>query len=150
MGTHGSGRVARRTRLVAVAVLLAAGACGKASVTGTAGAEPRGPTEDSLPMETGTTAETTTTEATAAPTTLATTTTSPRVPTSTTSTAEPEPEETGCHPSYEGACLPAGASDIDCEGGSGDGPEYSGPVRVVGPDEYELDRDGNGLGCERS
>lgn len=101
-------------------------------------------------METSTTAETTTTEATAAPTTLATTTTSPRVATSTTTTAEPLPEAPGCHPSYEGACLPADASDVDCDGASGNGPEYSGPVRAVGPDEYDLDRDGNGLGCERS
>ncbi|HEX8068174.1 MAG TPA: hypothetical protein VF520_16785 [Thermoleophilaceae bacterium] len=54
-----------------------------------------------------------------------------------------------CHPSYEGACLDPSASDYDCEGGSGNGPKYvQGPVRVVGPDEYDLDRDGNGTGCE--
>ena len=52
-----------------------------------------------------------------------------------------------CHPSYEGACVPF-ASDVDCAGGSGDGPEYVGRVRVVGPDVYQLDRDGNGIGCE--
>jgi hypothetical protein len=39
-------------------------------------------------------------------------------------------------------------SDVDCQGGSGDGPEYTGYVRVIGPDEYDLDRDGDGVGCE--
>lgn len=52
-----------------------------------------------------------------------------------------------CHSSYE-PCLPI-VSDVDCEG-VGDGPVYTGPVRVIGPDEYGLDRDGNGLGCEPS
>lgn len=53
-----------------------------------------------------------------------------------------------CHPSYEGACVPI-ASDVDCAGGSGNGPEYvRGPVYVVGPDEYGLDRDGDGVACE--
>lgn len=41
------------------------------------------------------------------------------------------------------------ASDIDCLGGSGNGPAYvTGPVKVVGRDIYDLDRDGNGWGCE--
>lgn len=54
-----------------------------------------------------------------------------------------------CHPSYEGRCVPI-ASDVDCAGGSGNGPEYvRGPVRVVGPDVYDLDRDGDGVACER-
>lgn len=54
-----------------------------------------------------------------------------------------------CHPSYEGACVPADASDVDCAGGNGNGPQYvRGPVYVVGPDEYELDRDGDGIACE--
>jgi len=54
-----------------------------------------------------------------------------------------------CHSSYEGACVPI-ASDVDCAGGSGNGPAYvSGPVYVVGWDEYGLDRDGDGVACER-
>jgi micrococcal nuclease len=53
-----------------------------------------------------------------------------------------------CHPSYEGACLDPGASDYDCAGGSGNGPRYTGAVRVVGSDEFGLDGDGDGLGCE--
>jgi resuscitation-promoting factor RpfB len=54
----------------------------------------------------------------------------------------------GCDPNYSGGCVPI-ASDVDCAGGSGDGPEYvAGPVRVVGDDVYGLDRDHDGLGCE--
>jgi hypothetical protein len=59
----------------------------------------------------------------------------------------PKPGPT-CHPSYAGACVPF-ASDVDCEGGSGDGPAYvRGPVRIVGEDVYRLDRDGDGVACE--
>src|SRR5690348_9954492 len=60
-----------------------------------------------------------------------------------------EAEETSeCDPSYTGACLDPYASDYDCEGGSGDGPEYTGPVTVVGEDHYGLDADSDGTGCE--
>lgn len=53
-----------------------------------------------------------------------------------------------CDPNYAGACVPI-ASDVDCAGGSGDGPAYvQGPVRVIGTDIYDLDRDGDGIGCE--
>jgi hypothetical protein len=45
-------------------------------------------------------------------------------------------------------CLPP-ASDYDCAGGSGDGPEYAnGPIQVSGSDPYELDSDGDGVACE--
>ncbi len=53
-----------------------------------------------------------------------------------------------CHPSYQGACLDPNASDYDCAGGSGDGPKYTGFVQVVGYDEFDLDSDGDGVGCE--
>lgn len=53
-----------------------------------------------------------------------------------------------CDPNYSGACLDPDASDYDCSGGSGDGPEYTGPVQVVGSDPYGLDSDGDGYGCE--
>jgi hypothetical protein len=33
----------------------------------------------------------------------------------------PAPAQQGCHASYEGACVPI-ASDVDCVGGSGNGP----------------------------
>lgn len=69
------------------------------------------------------------------------------------STAPPAPPPTAppqnCHPSYRGECLKVGIGDYDCAGGSGNGPNYvQGTVRVVGPDEFDLDRDGDGLGCE--
>lgn len=52
-----------------------------------------------------------------------------------------------CDPNYSG-CVPI-ASDVDCAGGSGNGPAYtSGPVQVIGTDIYGLDRDGDGWGCE--
>jgi len=61
---------------------------------------------------------------------------------------EPAPASGGCHPSYEGECV-GFASDADCAGGSGNGPIYvTGPVRVVGPDVYDLDRDGDGIACD--
>jgi hypothetical protein len=53
-----------------------------------------------------------------------------------------------CHPSYKGACLDPNAFDYDCINGSGNGPKYTGRVRVVGPDVFGLDRDGDGWGCD--
>jgi hypothetical protein len=50
-----------------------------------------------------------------------------------------------CNPNYSG-CLDPNASDYDCEGGSGDGPDYTGTVEVLGYDEYGLDADGDGIG----
>ena len=76
--------------------------------------------------------------------------------TSTTTTTTTTPPSSGgdgggqCHPSYEGECVPAGVSDVDCAGGSGDGPYYAGRVTVVGYDEYGLDHDSDGVGCESS
>jgi hypothetical protein len=55
---------------------------------------------------------------------------------------------TRCHPSYEGACLDPNSYDYDCEGGSGDGPDDTGEVRVVGDDPFGLDRDGDSAACE--
>ena len=57
-------------------------------------------------------------------------------------------ESSECDSSYSGACLDPYASDYDCEGGSGDGPSYTGAVAVVGDDHYELDADNDGYGCE--
>jgi resuscitation-promoting factor RpfB len=55
--------------------------------------------------------------------------------------------KSSCDPNYSG-CVPI-ASDVDCAGGSGNGPAYvQGPVYVIGSDIYDLDRDGNGVGCE--
>ncbi|HKX24094.1 MAG TPA: G5 domain-containing protein [Candidatus Saccharimonadales bacterium] len=56
--------------------------------------------------------------------------------------------KSNCDPNYSGACVPI-ASDVDCGGGSGNGPAYVyGVVTVVGTDIYGLDRDGDGYGCE--
>jgi uncharacterized protein YabE (DUF348 family) len=52
-----------------------------------------------------------------------------------------------CDPNYSG-CVPI-ASDVDCAGGSGNGPAYlSEVVRVIGEDIYDLDRDNDGLACD--
>jgi hypothetical protein len=62
---------------------------------------------------------------------------------------KPKPaKRSACHPSYKDACLDPRASDYDCLGGSGNGPKYTGLVRVVGPDVFRLDADGDGVGCE--
>ena len=53
-----------------------------------------------------------------------------------------------CHSSYTGACLNPDSLDYDCKGGDGDGPEFIATrVRVVGRDDYKLDRDGDGFAC---
>lgn len=52
-----------------------------------------------------------------------------------------------CDPNYS-PCVPID-SDVDCEGGGGNGPSFvRGPVRVIGKDIYRLDRDRDGIGCE--
>jgi hypothetical protein len=52
-----------------------------------------------------------------------------------------------CTPGYS-PCIPPGP-DVDCAGGSGNGPRYiDGPVYVTGSDPYGLDSDGDGVGCE--
>lgn len=58
-----------------------------------------------------------------------------------------KPQSSKCDPNYSG-CVPI-ASDVDCAGGSGNGPAYvSGPIRVIGNDIYDLDRDGDGTACD--
>ena len=67
--------------------------------------------------------------------------------------AQPEPAPlaqagAGCDSNYADACVPV-ASDVDCAGGSGNGPAYfDGVARIVGSDIYDLDRDGDGYACE--
>lgn len=70
------------------------------------------------------------------------------IPPTSTSVAPSQSASPACHPSYEGACLDPNAVDYDCRGGSGNGPLYTGRVRVVGPDVFRLDGDGDGIGCE--
>jgi PASTA domain len=69
-------------------------------------------------------------------------------------TAAPPPPSTApsrnCDPSYPDVCLDPNAEDYDCAGGSGNGPRYvEGPIRVRPPDPFDLDREGDGWGCER-
>jgi beta-lactam-binding protein with PASTA domain len=64
-------------------------------------------------------------------------------------TAKPAPKPTSnCTPGYSPCLVYHGGADYDCAGGSGDGPYYTGPVRVTGSDPYGLDADGDGYGCE--
>ena len=48
---------------------------------------------------------------------------------------------TDCNPNYSG-CVPNSAGDLDCS-------DIRRQVRVIGRDEYHLDADGDGFGCER-
>ena len=63
--------------------------------------------------------------------------------------AQPVAQAT-CHGSYTGTCIPPDAEDADCAGGSGNGPFYvqEKNIRVTGADVFDLDRDGDGIGCE--
>ena len=64
-------------------------------------------------------------------------------------TAKPAQRRQGrgpCTPGYS-PCLPP-APDYDCSGGTGNGPEYTGTVRVTGSDPYDLDADNDGTGCD--
>ena len=58
----------------------------------------------------------------------------------------PAPQPANCTPGYSPCLTPA--PDYDCAGGSGNGPAYTGPVRVTGSDPYDLDADGDGYACE--
>jgi hypothetical protein len=122
------------------------------------------------PTQVATTTETTTTTTSPTTTVLAPTTTTPvtAAPLAVRSTTVPKtsPPTTqapqapipfagtpgagtpgGCSPHYS-PCVPID-SDVDCAGGSGNGPSYvQGPVTVIGSDVYGLDRDGNGIGCD--
>ena len=61
----------------------------------------------------------------------------------------PPPLTRSCDPNC-GSCLDPNASDYDCIGGEGNGPRFTGPVRVIGSDHFDLDRDGDGIGCNDS
>jgi hypothetical protein len=60
---------------------------------------------------------------------------------------DPPKPTRSCDSNYSG-CVPI-ASDVDCGGGSGNGPAYVyGSVKIVGYDIYDLDADGDGYGCD--
>ncbi len=91
---------------------------------------------------------TTATPVTAPPTTAVAVTQSAPIVRATPMTAVQAEAGSGCSPNYD-PCVPM-ASDVDCAGGSGNGPAYvSGPVHVIGSDVYGLDgNDNDGIGCE--
>ena len=62
---------------------------------------------------------------------------------------KPKPKS-NCDPNYSGACVPnVYPSDVDCAGGSGNGPYYvQGPVYVIGTDRYGLDGNHDGIACQ--
>jgi hypothetical protein len=129
------------------------------------------PSSAASPTTTTTTSTSTTTTTTPPPTTTETTpppvtteaapappapapTQAPVTTTRRTTIAPPPPPKPApttaasqCDENYSG-CVPI-ASDVDCQGGSGNGPAYvRGPIRVIGSDIYDLDRDGDGVACE--
>jgi predicted Rdx family selenoprotein len=61
---------------------------------------------------------------------------------------EPGSDSDECDPNYAGECLDPNSPDYDCAGGTGDGPDYTGTIEVVGDDPYDLDRDGDGVACD--
>jgi hypothetical protein len=70
-----------------------------------------------------------------------------RVPGPPPTTQPPGPD--GCDPSYPDVCLDPAVGDYDCAGGTGNGPGYvEGPIRVRPPDPFDLDGNGDGVGCE--
>lgn len=115
--------------------------------------EPTTTAADRTPITTAptTAAPTTTTVAPAPPPVQTTVAAPPPVtlpPAAPPPAAKPQPEpEPQCDPNYSG-CVPV-ASDVDCAGGSGNGPAYvKGPIRVIGTDIYGLDRNNDGVACE--
>lgn len=50
-------------------------------------------------------------------------------------------EDSNCNPNYS-PCIPNASYDLDCA-------DVGKSVRVIGYDEYGLDRDGDGRGCDR-
>lgn len=102
------------------------GRVGAILVLGVAGAAA---TPDDTETSTDATVETTTTSERTTTTVRRTTTTTAPTPTTVAPTTAP-----GASPF---------ASDVDCQGGRGNGPAYTGRVNVLGPDVYGLDNDGD-------
>jgi hypothetical protein len=118
----------------------------RASTTSTTVPPPTTTTTSPPPTTTSTVAKAATTRAPG--TSRAPATAPPTAPPATT--PRTVAADSSCHPSYVGTCLPVDASDVDCAGGPGNGPVYATAKRfqVVGPDVFDLDRDGDGIACE--
>lgn len=129
--------------------LLFAMACGPDSATSPTPTQTRTATvspQTTTPAATPTTAKPKPTAAKPRPTrTTVRTTARPKPPPPPTTSAPAR----NCDPAYPDVCLRDGIGDYDCAGGSGNGPNYvSGPIRVLPPDPFDLDRDADGIGCE--
>jgi hypothetical protein len=87
----------------------------------------------------------------AAPVATRPTTSKPATPKPTTKAPTPKPAPVssgGCNVNYT-PCVPDDPTDVDCQGGKGNGPSYvKGPVTVTGTDVYGLDADHDGTGCD--
>jgi cobalamin biosynthesis Mg chelatase CobN len=143
--------------LLSLSLLGVLGACDQAADETKVRAEGPATTAEVQP---GTSTSTSTSMSTST-TTSATTTTAPRptttraaiAPTTTRTTPPtvgPASPKSGCDPNYAGACVPVDPVDVDCGGGSGNGPSfvYAKNFQVVGRDVYGLDADGDGIACE--
>ena len=62
-----------------------------------------------------------------------------------TATASASSSDVKCDPNYEG-CIPVFPPDVDCTDIKRLG---LAPVKVVGKDVHKLDRDGDGIGCDK-
>lgn len=163
------GRFARQTRPVKVAVI--SGAAVLAIVLGWCGLGTLGPDDSDNPSgRAAADTKVVTSSAGVAPVVAATPSTAPsptiaqptpgpakktatKKPTKTpsktpTKTRTTKPPASNCNPNYT-PCVPNDPVDVDCKPGSGNGPSYVyGPVKVIGVDVYDLDRDGDGIGCD--
>ncbi len=95
------------------------------------------------------TSEPTSKPATAKPTSEPTSKPATAKPATTPPTSKPAPASAGgCNVNYT-PCVPNDPTDVDCQGGKGNGPSYvKGPVTVTGSDVYGLDADHDGVGCD--
>jgi hypothetical protein len=117
------------------------------ALLGCAAEEPPVAIEQALPTAPTTTTDAATTTAAPTTTTTAAPTTTTTAPPPTTTTAAPPTTvalaraapASSCHPSYD-PCLPI-TGDLDCA-------EVGHTVRVIGVDDYRLDGDGDGFGCD--
>lgn len=62
----------------------------------------------------------------------------------------PSESSQNCTPGYHPCLLQVNDYDNDCEGGTGDGPLFAPRVKVFGNDLYQLDSNGDGIGCSSS
>jgi hypothetical protein len=140
--------------LLAVLLALASAAAGPAPTVSTGAPAPSGyagftnvPSSATLTVPLTVPAPTTTVPPTTTPPPPSTARPTKAAPTTAPTAAAKVESKSACHASYT-PCVPV-AGDVDCAGGTGDGPAYvTGPVRVIGADTYKLDHDRDGVGCE--